>query len=138
MIGPAKFLLGLVVMAGGVGFWVWTPWWLWGTAFVLIGLGVMKFGGVVSVISFAGAVGLLAVADIPPCPLEMPVSSFAPCRCRAAIRFCGEPTPLNPGNMMVDPVGISATARSKLLKTLFNTLRTPYPKVFGITEAGCR
>ncbi len=48
-------------MAGGVGFWVWTPWWLWGTAFVLIGLGVMKFGGVVSVISFAGAVGLLAL-----------------------------------------------------------------------------
>ena len=48
-------------MAGGVGFWVWTPWWLWGTAFFMVGLGVMKLGGVGSIISFAGAVGLLAL-----------------------------------------------------------------------------
>ena len=48
-------------MAGGVGFWVWTPWWLWGTAFFMVGLGVMRLGGVVSIISFAGAVGLLAL-----------------------------------------------------------------------------
>lgn len=61
MIGAAKVILGLLVMAGGVGFWVWTPWWLWGTAFVLAGLGVMKLGGAVSIISFAGAVGLLAL-----------------------------------------------------------------------------
>ena len=61
MIGVAKTLLGLVVMAGGVGFWVWTPWWLWGTALVMAGLGVMKFSGVVSTISLAGAVGLLAL-----------------------------------------------------------------------------
>jgi len=61
MIRAVKILLGFLVMAGGVGFWVWTPWWLWGTAFVMIGLGVMKFSGVVSTISLAGAVGLLAL-----------------------------------------------------------------------------
>ena len=61
MIGPAKLVLGLLVMAGGVWFWVWTPWWLWGTAFFMVGLGVMRLGGVVSIISFAGAVGLLAL-----------------------------------------------------------------------------
>ena len=61
MIGPAKFVLGILVMAGGVGFWVWTPWWLWGTAFVMIGLGIMKLGSVVSTISLAGAAGLLAL-----------------------------------------------------------------------------
>ena len=61
MIGPAKFILGLLVMAGGVGFWVWTPWWLWGTAFVMAGLGVMKLGGVVSIISLAGAALLLGL-----------------------------------------------------------------------------
>ena len=61
MIGPAKFVLGSLVMAGGVGFWVWTPWWLWGVAFVMIGLGVMKLGSVVSTISLAGAAGLLAL-----------------------------------------------------------------------------
>ena len=61
MIGPAKLVLGLLVMAGGGGFWGWTPWWLWGTAFFMVGLGVMRLGGVVSIISFAGAVGLLAL-----------------------------------------------------------------------------
>ncbi len=61
MIGHAKIFLGLLVMAGGVAFWVWTPWWVWGTAFVMAGLGVMKFSGVVSTISLAGAVLLLGL-----------------------------------------------------------------------------
>ena len=38
---------------------------------------------------------------------------------------------------MVDPSGISATARSKLLKTLFSTLGTPNPYVFGIMDVDC-
>ena len=61
MIRLAKIVLGFLVMAGGVAFWVWTPWWLWGTAFVMVGLGVMKFSGLVSTISLAGAVGLLVL-----------------------------------------------------------------------------
>ena len=61
MIGVAKFLFGMLVMAGGVGFWIWTPWWVWGAAFVTGGLGVMKLGGVFSIISLAAAVALLAL-----------------------------------------------------------------------------
>ena len=61
MIRYAKILLGILVMAGGVGFWIWTPYWVWGAALVTAGLGIMKFAGVVSMISLAAAVALLAL-----------------------------------------------------------------------------
>jgi len=61
MINLVKIVLGLLVMAVGVWFWVSTPWWLWGTSFFMAGLGVMKFSGLVSTISLAGAVGLLVL-----------------------------------------------------------------------------
>ena len=57
--------------------------------------------------------------SIPPWLLEIPVRLSAPWRCRAAMRFCGAPTPPNSANMMVTPLGMSATALSNVGYTLF-------------------
>ena len=44
----------------------------------------------------------------------MPVSSFAPCRTSAEMRFRGTPMLANPPDINVAPSGTSATASSKL------------------------
>ena len=72
MVRYIKLLLGTLIVAGGVGFWAWTPWWLWGTAFVFGGVGVARLGGVMSFVCLAAAAALLALGyAVQPDALEL-------------------------------------------------------------------
>ncbi len=53
-----KILFGIALVASGVAMWVYTPWWVWGAALVIGGLGVLTLGGLVSFICL-GAAGIL-------------------------------------------------------------------------------
>ena len=45
MLTIFKYLSGIALGAAGVAMWVYTPWWVWGAALVMAGLGILRFGG---------------------------------------------------------------------------------------------
>ena len=60
---------------------------------------------------------------VPPWPLEIPVKLFRPLPVQGGDEVSGESRPPKPGNIMVEPSGMSATASSKLWRILFFMFR---------------
>ncbi len=50
-----KLPLNLLLIAGGVALWVYTPWSIWAAATVVAGLGVLSLGKMISYLFIGGA-----------------------------------------------------------------------------------
>ncbi len=54
-----KYISGITLVAAGIAMWVYTPWWVWAAALVMAGLGILRFGGLISYLCLGAAAILL-------------------------------------------------------------------------------
>ena len=55
MITLIKYSTGIALGAAGIAMWVYTPWWVWAAALVMAGLGILRFGGLISFVCLGAA-----------------------------------------------------------------------------------